>query len=55
MGAKTSKANTQYAEILNQFEVIEQREDQSAVVVRGIQNHKVYLLRELTLNDAREN
>ena len=54
MGAKTSKANAQYAEILSQFEVIEQREEQNAVIVRSIQNHKVYLLRELTLNDARE-
>jgi hypothetical protein len=24
-------------------------------VVRSIQNHKVFLLRELTINDAREN
>ena len=55
MGAKTSKANSQYAEILSQFEVIEQKEDQSAVIARSIWNKKVYLLRELTLNDVRDN
>lgn len=55
MGAKAHKPNSPYAEMLNQFEAIEQMEEHSAVVVRSLQNHRVFLLRELTFNDSREN